>query len=149
MKYTKEELETLRVDEKDDREKVIEFIKNFTPTADQLFEPYPYYDFYIIPPFKPGVTEYIENEIDIIQQDLSYKTINRVYKELGLPKDLKKIDDSNLLVLWDKLLYVADYELNHFNYNFYTRVDNYDTYTSSDRLEDLVDVNYIYEIFYK
>lgn len=155
MNYTKEELETLRVDEKDDKEKVIEFIKNFNPEEIQLYEDFDLYMFYIITTKGKEYKHILTTEVKILQDDLDEEIVQNIYKECKIDENyMYNLDELSIKEL-EQLWYSSINESDDCDLDLcdlddkYIKVDDYTTYYSSNRLEDLVDVDYIYKVFYK
>lgn len=157
MKYPKEELKDLDYlkDEKDEDYLgfVKQYIQNLKLDEIQLYEDFNFdCMFYIMTTKGKEYKYFLTTEIRLLQDDLDEDTVQDIYKECKIDEnymyDLDKLSIKELESLWYRSIDKSDCDLDMCDLgDKYIKIDDYTTYISSDRLEDLVDCYDIYKVY--
>lgn len=158
MKYTKEELKDLDYLKYEKDENYLGFVKQYIQNL-KLDEIQLYEDFdcdcmfYIMTTKGKEYKHFLTTEIKLLQDDLDEDTVQDIYKECEIDEnyryDLDKLSIKGLEKIWYRSIDKSDCDLDMCDLNDkYIKIDDYTTYISSDRLEDLVDCYTIYKVYH-
>lgn len=158
MKYTEEELKDLDYLKNEKDENYLGFVKQYIQNLKldemDLYEDFDFdCMFYIITTKGKEYKYFLTTEIKLLQDDLDEEIVQNIYKECEIDEnyryDLDKLSIKELEQLWYSSINESDdCDLDMCDLDDrYIKIDDYTTYISSNRLEDLVDCYTIYKVY--